>query len=239
MNKKIKIKETIIVEGKYDRIKLKSIADANIITTNGFKIYNDSEKQALIKNIAKKTGIIIMTDSDAAGRNIRNFIKGCINYNCIEKEGDNKDKNNMKIINIYIPKILGKEKRKTSASKENLLGVEGTDADMLREILNRFGVKDISISEDLKDIEDSNSDNSDNFDNRHIKNNNEKKITKMDFYEDKLIGGKNSSEKREYICGLLDIPYMSTNSLLEAVNILLDYNQYKKIIRKLNELKTD
>ena len=103
----IRVKQTVIVEGKHDKIKLENIISANIITTDGFKIYNNREKQALIRNIAKKAGIIILTDSDSAGRRIRNFIRNFA-------DGCN-------IINIYLPQIFGKEKRKNAPSKENLI----------------------------------------------------------------------------------------------------------------------
>jgi len=209
---KIKIKQTIIVEGKYDKIKLKSIVDANIITTDGFGIYKDPEKRSLIKNIAEKTGIIILTDSDSAGMRIRNFIKNCvgdININInINDDGENK-----KILNAYIPKIPGKEKRKTgrsgSESKENLLGVEGTEKELLSDVLKKF----CDCENDGK---------------------NSKKITKTDFYEDKLCGHDGSVKKRKYLCDRLDIPQMPANALLETVNILADYDEYKRIINDYN-----
>ena len=187
----IKIKQTIIVEGKYDKIKLKSIVEANIITTDGFRIYNNKEKRALIKSIAGKTGIIILTDSDSAGRRIRNFIKGCV-------DTDN-------ITNVYIPKIPGKEKRKSVPSKENILGVEGTDKDLLLDVLQKFCTTETKP----------------------------KQITKTDFYNDGLSGGENSVKKRREFCEKLNIPYMPPNSLLEAVNILVDYDEYKKILDEL------
>ena len=195
----IKIKQTIIVEGKYDKIKLKSIVDANIITTDGFRIYNNLKKRALIKNMAEKTGIIILTDSDSAGKKIRNFIKGCV------AESDIDDK---KILNIYIPKILGKEKRKSVPSKENILGVEGADQNLLIDVLKKFGAFE---DEDKNKIIT-------------------KKITKADFYDDGISGGKDSAKKREYLCEKLNIPYMQSNSLIETVNILIDYGEYKKIM---------
>jgi len=195
----IKIKQTIIVEGKYDRIKLKSIVDANIITTDGFGIYNNSQKRALIKNIAEKTGIIILTDSDSAGRRIRNFVKNCVG-------GGNSD--DKRIINVYIPQIFGKEKRKDSPSKENILGVEGTNKDLLLDVLKKFGVFDETEREKYNTVE----------------------ITKIDFFRDGLSGGKDSVNKRKFLCRRLDIPYMQTNALLDCVNILINYEEYKKIV---------
>ena len=241
----IKIKETIIVEGKHDKIKLKSVVEANIIATDGFRIYKNKEKQALIRNAAKKTGIIIITDSDTAGRKIRNFIKNCVksgeggeaskeneNENESESESENKNSLNINILNIYIPRILGKEKRKTKASKENLIGVEGTDKQKLLEVFGKFGIKPETqkipetpeISEISKKTE------------KTEKSKKSKKITKADLYEDKLAGHENSSEKRKYLCDRLDIPYMSAKALVEAVNILVDYNEYKKIAGEINSL---
>lgn len=113
----LKIKEAIIVEGRYDKIKLSSLVDTAIIETNGFRVFSDKEKQNLIRQIAEKRGILILTDSDSAGFVIRNFLKGVV------------DKS--KIINCYIPQISGKEKRKPEKSKEGFLGVEGVNDDVI------------------------------------------------------------------------------------------------------------
>ena len=205
----IKIKQTIIVEGKYDKIKLASIVDANIIATDGFRIYNNTEKQTLIKKLAEKTGIVILTDSDNAGRKIRNFLKGSV---------DNKN-----IINAYIPKIAGKESRKSEPSKENLLGVEGIDADILREIFKRFGIVELNSPSNDSHVAESDKPAKDIG-----------TITKLDFYEDKLSGTENSSSNRLALCQKLGLPGMAANSLLGAVNILLSRDEYKKIISELN-----
>lgn len=118
----IKIKEAVIVEGKYDKIRLQNIIDGLIIPTNGFSIFNDKEKQFLIRKLAEERGLLILTDSDAAGFMIRNFLKGCVPYE--------------KIKHAYIPDIFGKEKRKSHPSKEGKLGVEGiTEAVLLDAIL--------------------------------------------------------------------------------------------------------
>lgn len=122
----IKISEAIIVEGKYDKIKLSSIVDAVIIITNGFGIFSDTEKLELIRYYAKKTGIVILTDSDAAGRRIRGYIKGAVKDGCIK--------------NVYIPDIFGKEKRKTKPSAEGKLGVEGVDVKTLIAAFERSGI---------------------------------------------------------------------------------------------------
>ena len=122
----IKIKQAVIVEGKYDKIKLSSIIDAPIIQTDGFGIFKDKELQRLIRMLAEKDGILVLTDSDSAGFKIRNFIGSTV---------DNKY-----IKNAYIPDIFGKEKRKTEPSKEGKLGVEGMSEKVIIEALEKAGV---------------------------------------------------------------------------------------------------
>ena len=122
----IKVNEAIIVEGKYDKIKLCSVVDAVIIVTDGFGIFRDSEKLGLIRYYAEKTGIIILTDSDSAGRKIRGYIKGAIKTGSVR--------------NVYIPDVFGKEKRKTKPSAEGKLGVEGINVKTLLEAFEKAGV---------------------------------------------------------------------------------------------------
>lgn len=122
----IKITQPIIVEGKYDKIKLSGFIDGIIIETDGFRIFADKEKQAFIRHLAKTKGIIILTDSDAAGFKIRNYIKN------IAADG--------KVTNVYIPDIYGKEKRKAQPSKEGKLGVEGVSEQIITEAMEKAGV---------------------------------------------------------------------------------------------------
>lgn len=122
----ITLKQTVIVEGKYDKIRLQSLLNAFILPTNGFQIFQDKEKRILIRRLAHETGIVVLTDSDKAGQLIRNHIKS------IAKGG--------KIWNAYIPEILGKEQRKTLPSKAGTLGVEGMPTHVLKEALHRAGV---------------------------------------------------------------------------------------------------
>ena len=129
----IKIDEAVIVEGKYDKIKLSSVIDAVIIVTNGFSIFKDSEKLELIRYYAEKTGIIILTDSDSAGRKIRGYIKGAVGSG--------------RVTNVYIPDIFGKEKRKTKPSAEGKLGVEGVD---VKTILSAFEKAGVTASQNEK-----------------------------------------------------------------------------------------
>ncbi|MDR2531924.1 MAG: DUF4093 domain-containing protein [Oscillospiraceae bacterium] len=120
----IKLKQAVIVEGKYDKIKLSEILDAVIITTDGFGVFKKSEKLDLIRLFAKKHGVIILTDSDRAGFLIRNRLKSKIS------EGE--------IHNIYIPDVFGKERRKTISSRDNKIGVEGMEAGILRKAFEKF-----------------------------------------------------------------------------------------------------
>lgn len=123
----IKLSQAIIVEGKYDKIKLSSLIDTIIIEVNGFQIYKDKEKAALIKHLADTCGIIIMTDSDYAGIQLRNKIK--------EIAG------NGTIFNAYIPEVLGKERRKTQPSRCGFLGVEGVDKEIILSALESCGLE--------------------------------------------------------------------------------------------------
>lgn len=122
----IKINEAVIVEGKYDKIKLSGILDTIIIETDGFAIFKDKEKQKMIRFLAEKRGLVILTDSDSAGFKIRSFIKGITKCENVK--------------NVYIPDVYGKEKRKTEFSKEGKLGVEGMKAQVIIDGLKKAGV---------------------------------------------------------------------------------------------------
>ena len=120
---KLKISIPVIVEGKYDKIKLDSILDADIFTTGGFSLFKSKERMSLLKRISKD-GVIILCDSDGAGKLIRSHLSSAI-----PKE---------KIYQLYTPQIEGKEKRKKAPSAEGMLGVEGIDADILRSLFAPF-----------------------------------------------------------------------------------------------------
>ena len=119
------LKEAVIVEGRYDKIKLRGIIDSPIIETNGFRVFHDSEKLSLIRRIAAARGILIFTDSDGAGLVIRNFLNGAV-----PKE---------QVRHCYIPQLEGKEKRKAQASKEGFLGVEGVSDEVIVEAIRKSG----------------------------------------------------------------------------------------------------
>ncbi len=122
----IKLSKPIIVEGKYDIIKLSNLIDGLIIKTDGFGIFKDKEKQKLLRRLAKEQGIIVLTDSDSAGFVIRNFLNSSIPSD--------------RITHVYIPDIYGKEKRKTEMSKEGKLGVEGVEEKILLDAFKKAGV---------------------------------------------------------------------------------------------------
>ena len=177
---KIKISQAIIVEGKYDKIKLSSFIDGVIIVTNGFGIYKDKDIVQLIRYYAQRQGIIVLTDSDTAGFKIRGHIKSIV------PKG--------KIINLYAPEILGKEKRKTQPSKEGKLGVEGINVNVLKALFEKAGVKG-----EIKE--------------------NPSPVTNLDFFQLGITGQKNSSRLREKLLDKLELPKLvSSKALLEIVN---------------------
>lgn len=119
------VKEVIVVEGRYDKNTLSQIVDAVIIETSGFGIFNDAQKQKLLRTMAQARGLVVLTDSDGAGFVIRNFIKGCVDPACVK--------------HAYIPDVYGKERRKATQSKEGKLGVEGMRPQVLLDALIRAG----------------------------------------------------------------------------------------------------
>lgn len=189
----ITFKEIIVVEGKYDKIKLNQITDAVVVTTDGFGIYKDEKKLDMIKRLAKERGIIILTDSDHAGFRIRNYIKQCLGT--------------IEVKHAYIPEIKGKEKRKEKSGAEGILGVEGIDDEIIIDALLRAGA---------------------------TKSDGVGAITKYDFYSDGLSGGKDSTALRKAFARKLSLPEkISANALLDVVNLLCTYDEYKEIIRKI------
>ena len=128
----IKLNKAIIVEGKYDKIRLDNIFDAIIIITDGYSIYHNKEKNELIKKLAKETGIIVLTDSDSAGLQIRKFIKDTV------KEGN--------VFDVFLPQIEGKEKRKQKRSSQGFLGVEGISDEIIVKCFEKFILNDLEQS---------------------------------------------------------------------------------------------
>ncbi len=192
----LKTDRIIVVEGRYDKIKLSSIIDAVIIETDGFGIFKDKQKQKMLRLLAEKKGLVVLTDSDSAGFTIRNFISGFVP----------KDK----IVNAYIPDVFGKEKRKDAPSKEGKLGVEGVSPEIIRNVLEKAGV--------LCETDD------------HPQ---KRKVTKTDFFEDGLTGGKGSKEKRLSLLKHLSLPEkMTTNALIDIINLFMTYDDYKNALKE-------
>ena len=199
---KLKIPYTIIVEGKYDKIKLASLLDAEIFTTGGFEIFKQKEKVALFRAIAKKRPLILLTDSDGAGKLIRSKLTSAIP----------KDR----LIQLYVPRIEGKERRKVTPSAEGTLGVEGMDADLLREIFAPYA---------------ENTDKNGNSTDRRVDLAAENPLSKTDFYIDGLTGGEGSREKRAALCHTLGLPPdMTPNALLSALKLILSYDEYLQLV---------
>lgn len=190
---KIKIDMPVIVEGKYDKIKLESVIDAPIITCNGFRIFKSNEKRALLRALSEKSKLIILADSDHAGMLIRSHISGIIK----------KDR----LINLYTPQIEGKERRKDKPSKEGFVGVEGVDVEILRRIFEPF-------ASGYTDTE-------------------RRKIAKTDLYSLGLSGCDNAAERRAAVCAELGLPRdISANAMLEAVNLLVSFDEFEAIAKK-------
>lgn len=188
----IKTDKVIIVEGKYDKIKLSSLIDGVIIETSGFGIFKNDSKASLIRRLAEKNGVVILTDSDAAGFKIRGYLNGILPKS--------------KIINLYIPDIYGKERRKAQAGKEGKLGVEGMPLSVLEDI--------------LKDID------------TNTKKGEE--IAPLDLYRLGLSGGENSSVKRKLLLKNLNLPeHLSSKRMCEIVSLVLGREEFLEIAERI------
>ena len=184
---KIKLGIPVITEGKYDKMTLSRVIDANIITTNGFGVFNSSEKRALIKRLSAN-GIVVLCDSDGAGKLIRSHISSLVP----------KDK----LYQLYIPRIEGKEKRKTAPGAEGILGVEGMSDTVLFEIFEKFLTRHPHLS--------------------GVGSSPSESITKLDFYEAGLSGGENSASIRVVLAESVGLPRgMSGGALLAALNMII------------------
>lgn len=194
----IKLDRPVIVEGKYDIIKLSNIIDTLIIKTDGFGIFKDKQKQNLLRRLADEKGIIVLTDSDSAGFLIRKFIRGSIPED--------------KVTHVYIPDLYGKEKRKTAASKEGKLGVEGVSEEILIEAFRKAGVTFSETKQEKRRL-----------------------ITNLDLYEKGLTGKQDSKEKRRALLKSLALPErMSTSSLIKILNTFVTYEEFEEKLREIN-----
>ncbi|MCL2089099.1 MAG: DUF4093 domain-containing protein [Oscillospiraceae bacterium] len=179
---KLRVTKPVVVEGRYDKARLTAVFDVQVIVTGGFRIYSDPQKRLMIQKYAADSGIAVLTDSDAAGFKLRRYIRSIV------REGE--------IIDLFIPQIAGKERRKSQPSREGLLGVEGIDGDSLVRIFTQAGlVGDCGHATPANPI------------------------TKADLYEAGLSGRPNSRQKRIQLLEELGLPnYLSVNELVEYMN---------------------
>ena len=190
----IRVKEVIVVEGRYDQNTLKQIVDADIVCTDGFSIFREKERQTLLRRMAEKRGLVIFTDPDGAGSLIRGFLNGIVDPRCVK--------------NAFIPDIPGKEKRKSSPSREGKLGVEGMTPEIIIRALRAAGATmDDSPAPPAGEI------------------------TIAELYRLGLSGGKDSAEKRRRLQRALALPErMSTKQLLTALNVLADREDLETLL---------
>jgi len=198
MGEKPRLTAPLIVEGKYDKIKLESLVDALIITTDGFRIFKDTKMRELIRKLAAENGIAVLTDSDAAGFLIRRHLSGIVAPD--------------KIINVYIPDLMGKERRKSKPSMEGKLGVEGMEPGVILEALEIAGL----------------------FEGGGVPA--REPITKMDFYQAGLSGGPNSRTLRGALISALDLPSrLSAPALPGVLSRLLGREEFFALCQTLQK----
>ncbi|MBO5898477.1 MAG: DUF4093 domain-containing protein [Clostridia bacterium] len=198
MPRKLNIPYPVIVEGKYDAIKLSSVMEGQIITTDGFGVFNQKEKLSLIRALSQRSPVIVLTDSDGAGKLIRSHITSAVPTD--------------RLIQLYIPRIKGKEKRKEQPSAEGTLGVEGMECGLLRDLLAPYE------------------------DEAALRRAAENPLSKTDFFIDGLSGGENSTARRDALAAKLNLPCgMTANALLAAVRLLCTYEEYLALVGRAGE----
>lgn len=192
----VRVREVIVVEGRYDQNTLRQIVDADVVCTDGFAIFREQERQALLRRLAEKRGLIVLTDSDGAGRVIRGFLNGIVDPSTVK--------------NAFIPDVPGKEKRKSSPSREGKLGVEGMKPEVLLRALRTAGATMDDAGQTAARCAP---------------------ITPADLYALGLSGGKDSAEKRRRLQKALDLPErMSTKQLLTVLNILVSRQELRALL---------
>lgn len=195
---KLKVRYPVIVEGKYDKIALSSVIDTPIVCTGGYAVFNRSQLRSLLLKMAQASPLILLTDSDGGGRQIRSYLTGFLPPE--------------RLIQLYIPQIPGKERRKRTAGKAGLLGVEGMDATLLRSLFTPFSGGNCPARP-------------------------EKTVSKTDFFADGLSGKDGSADLRRRLAISLGLPGdLTANALLEAINLIHGYDGYR---RALDALRTN
>lgn len=206
----IRIQEAIIVEGRYDVNTVKQLVDTIVLETGGFRIFSDRERLSMFRQLAKKRGLLILTDSDGAGMVIRNYLKGAIPSSQVK--------------HAYIPEIFGKESRKRTASKEGKLGVEGMKPDVLREALRRAGA---TILDDTSGEETGKSTKSQTA---------ASPIKKADLYALGLSGQPGSEQLRTQVLRELGLPStLSANALIEFLNVISNRDELSALVEEIRK----
>lgn len=183
----------IIVEGRYDKIKLSSIVDAHIITTEGFSLFHNADRLSLMRRLAEERGVIVLTDPDGGGRQIRSFLSGALGAG--------------KVYHLHIPAVAGRERRKKTAGKAGLLGVEGTSPEVLLSVLAPFFGEEVAARASL---------------------------TKADLYADGLLGHEGSAARRAALAAHLALPPdLTPAALLAAINLLLTEEEYRAALSEV------
>ncbi len=193
MADRIPIREVVLVEGKYDKIALSQIIDATIMTTDGFGIFRNEERRALLRRMGEERGILLLTDSDGGGTQIRAYLSGIL------PQG--------KVKHLYIPRIAGKERRKRTASRAGVLGVEGMEPDVLRLLFEPHRADAPRRAG--------------------------REISAVDFYTHGLSGGDNASVTRARLCEVLGFPALTAKQLLSALNCLYTYEEFLSVLEHL------
>ena len=204
---KPRVREVIVVEGRYDKNALSQVVDAVIVTLDGFAVFHDREKLAFLRRLAARRGLIVLTDSDGAGFVLRRYLKGALP----EKQ----------IRHAYIPDVAGKERRKRKAGKEGKLGVEGMRPEILLESLRRAGATFLDNTAEDAAGETGEKTAAHTPENR--KPAARTPLTKADLFAWGLTGGSDSAQRRKALLRRLSLPEkLGTNAMLEALNLLFD-----------------
>ncbi len=198
---KLRIPYPVIVEGRYDKIRLSNILEAQIIPTDGFGLFKKEETRLLLRKLSEASPLIILTDSDGGGKIIRSHLSGMIPRD--------------RLIQLYIPQIPGKEKRKAKPSAAGTLGVEGMDDDLLYDLFLPYAAERTADT---------------------MARAGENPLSKVDFFEDGLTGGTDSTRHRDELAAKVGLPRgMSANALLEALKMLLSYEEYLALVGRAQE----
>ncbi|MBO5042807.1 MAG: DUF4093 domain-containing protein [Clostridia bacterium] len=191
---KLSVPYPVVVEGKYDKIRLSNIISAHIVTTDGFGVFKGEEKRMLLRRLAERSPLIVLTDSDGGGKIIRSHLSGMI-----PKE---------RLIQLYIPQIKGKEKRKTAPSAAGTLGVEGMEDELLYDLFLPYAQGTDTLTRAQ-----------------------ENPLSTADLMKDGLTGGAGSQARRDELCARIGLPAgMNANALLAALKLLYTYEEYLALV---------